>query len=181
MVKMVKLSEISVGKTFEFKYGPVTREMIINYGNASGDKNPIHMNDDFAVNVAKLGGVIAHGMLSYGILIKHLSDVMGDGKLITISGEMRGMVRPGDDYILTYKVKAIDGNKVTFEIIEDSFTPIKLEKDGQLVKKFEADEKGWVTEKDVEKGLVKTKDTPEGTLTYMQRLAIPAEAIVELN
>ncbi|MHA1338489.1 MAG: MaoC family dehydratase [Promethearchaeota archaeon] len=177
---MVKLSEIEVGKEFYFEYGPINRETIKNYGLASGDKNPIHMNDDFATNVGKLNGVIAHGMLSFGIMIRFLSDLVGDGKIIKVGGEMRGMVRPGDTYHIKYIVKEINGNQVKFDIIEESKTKIRIEKDGQIIKKFEAEERGWISEKDIKRNLIHKEETPEGTLVYRQRLAIPGWAIVEL-
>jgi len=178
---MVKLSEIKVGQEFNFEYGPISREDIKNYGYASGDKNPIHMDDNFATNVGKLNGVIAHGMLSFGIIIRFLSDLIGDGKIIKIGGEMRGMVRPGDTYFIKFIVKEINGNQVKFEIIEETETKVKIEKNGQIVKKFEAEERGWITEKDIERNLVHKKETPEGTLTYRRQVAIPAWAIVVLN
>ncbi|MBD3352685.1 MAG: hypothetical protein GF364_14455, partial [Candidatus Lokiarchaeota archaeon] len=147
---MVKLSEIKEGQEFNYEYGPVTRDMITEYGNASGDKNPIHMDENFAVKYGKLGGVIAHGMLSLGIAIKFLSDLVGDGEIINVDSQMRGMVRPGDMYILNYKIEKIDGDKVSIDITEKSKTPIKIEKDGEIVKKFEAEEKGGIKQKDID-------------------------------
>ena len=43
-----------------------TKEQIAAYAEASGDRNPIHLDDDFARSVG-LPGVIAHGMLQMGI------------------------------------------------------------------------------------------------------------------
>lgn len=177
---MVKLSEIKEGKKFSFTYGPVTREMITEYGLASGDKNPIHMNEEFAINVGKLGGVIAHGMLSFGIINRFLSDLVGDGKVISTYAEMRGMIRPGDSWIVNFTVKKIEGKKVTFEILEEGVTKLRIEKNGQVVKKFEADEKNWFSEKEIAKGVLKKEETPEGTLIIFQRQALPGEAVAEL-
>ena len=40
----------------------ITKEKIIEYANASGDFNPIHIDKDFAKN-SQFGQIIAHGMM----------------------------------------------------------------------------------------------------------------------
>jgi len=47
--------------------GPITRDDLKAYGAASGDPNPIHIDEEFAKN-AGYPGVFAHGMLSMGYL-----------------------------------------------------------------------------------------------------------------
>ena len=177
---MVKLSEVKVGQEFKFTWGPVTREMIKEYAKTSGDHNNIHTDDEYAQKMG-LKGVIAHGMLSFGVLNRFVSDLAGDGKVLKTGCEMRGMVRPGDDYVITATIKAINGNKVDLEVMEMSKTKIKIEKGGNIVKKFEAEERGWVTDKDIKQNLIHTEETPEGTLHYRLRLAIPAKATLELK
>jgi len=69
-----------------------TREQIAAYAEASGDTNPIHLDDEFARSVG-LPGVIAHGMLQMGLLAR----VAGEpGRLRRLSCRFAGMVRPGD-------------------------------------------------------------------------------------
>ena len=53
-----------------------TREQIADYAEASGDQNPIHLDDDFARSVG-LPGVIAHGMLQMGIAATVASEAAG--------------------------------------------------------------------------------------------------------
>lgn len=50
---------------------PITREAVRRYAEASGDFNPVHLDDDFAANT-QFGGVIAHGML----LLAHVSEML---------------------------------------------------------------------------------------------------------
>lgn len=61
--------------------GPVTyhleRDSLVRYAGASGDFNPIHYRDDVA-QAAQLPGVLAHGMLTMGIAIQPVVDVVGD-------------------------------------------------------------------------------------------------------
>ena len=174
---MVQLSELEVGKTLSYKYGPVTREGIIKYANASGDRNNIHTDDNFAVKM-KLKGVIAHGLYSFGMVTRCLGEI---GEMVKVSGQMRGMVRPGDDWIITLTVKSINGDLVTFEFVEQSKTKIRIEKDGEIVKAFEAHEREWITEKDIKKDLIKTEEVAEGTLYYRLRTAIPGSAVVRVG
>jgi acyl dehydratase len=180
ILKMVKLSELEVGKVLKYEYGPVTRDGITKYAFASGDRNNIHIDDDFAVQM-KLKGVIAHGLYSFSMVARCLEDITGeDGQIVKFGGQMRGMVRPGDTYIITLTVKAIKGDLVEFEYVEESKTPIKIVKDGVVVKKFEAEEREWITEKDIARNLLKTEEVAEGTLHYRLRTAIPGTATLRL-
>ena len=179
-IKMVKLSELEIGKVLKYEYGPVTREGITKYAFASGDRNNIHINDDFAVQM-RLKGVIAHGLYSFSMVARCLEDITGeDGQIVKFGGQMRGMVRPGDTYIITLTVTAINGDLVDFEFIEQSKTPIKIVKDGEVLKKFEAEEREWITEKDITKDLIKTEEVAEGTFYFRLRTAIPGSATIRM-
>jgi acyl dehydratase len=73
-----------------------TREQIAAYAEASGDINPIHLDDDFARSVG-LPGVIAHGMLQMGILATVAArEAGGREHLRRLSVRFAGMVVPGD-------------------------------------------------------------------------------------
>ena len=73
-----------------------TREQIAAYAEASGDSNPIHLDDDFARSVG-LPGVIAHGMLQMGILATVAAEEAGGpDHLRRMSVRFAGMVEPGD-------------------------------------------------------------------------------------
>jgi acyl dehydratase len=73
-----------------------TREQIAAYAEASGDQNPIHLDDGFARSVG-LPGVIAHGMLQMGILATVAAEAAGGPEhLRRMSVRFAGMVEPGD-------------------------------------------------------------------------------------
>jgi acyl dehydratase len=55
---------------------PITREHLRRYAAASGDHNPIHLDDDFAKS-AGYPSVFAHGMLSMGYLGEFLAQAGG--------------------------------------------------------------------------------------------------------
>jgi acyl dehydratase len=78
-----------------------TRDQIASYAEASGDLNPIHLDDDFAKSVG-LPGVIAHGLLQMGILAVVASDAAGGPeKLRRLGCRFAGMVEPGDTVTFT--------------------------------------------------------------------------------
>ena len=157
------------GEIIEIIDGPIHRDTLKNYSDASGDKNPIHLSDEIASKY-KLNGVIAHGLLSFGYGARIVDELAlkHDGKLIKIGCEMRGMVRPGDWIISTFTVDKISGNIAEISFIQDSKMPLTLEKNGEIIKKFEGEERGWVKEKEL--GGVQTEETPEGTLKYRRWL-----------
>ena len=73
-----------------------TREQIAAYAEASGDHNPIHLDDSFARSVG-LPGVIAHGMLQMGIMAVVAAETAGGpDRLRRLYCRFAGMVVPGD-------------------------------------------------------------------------------------
>src|SRR5712692_6076312 len=59
---------------------PIMQEQLYRYADASGDHNPIHLDEEAAHRVG-LDGVIAHGMLSMAFLgqfvSQHIADIPG--------------------------------------------------------------------------------------------------------
>ena len=181
---MVKISDIKIGNEIRNEFDGITRELLREYAKASGDTNPIHTSDEVAER-AGLKGIIAHGLFSFGFITKLFEDFLEYGKygtLIETDVDMRGMVRPGDLLITKAVVKEINGNRVVFDVEQITLTYVNIKDvSGNIVKEYEAGERGWVSDKDIEQGLVKTKEVPEGTLTYRERIATPGTAIIELN
>ncbi|MGB4629505.1 MAG: MaoC/PaaZ C-terminal domain-containing protein [Propionicimonas sp.] len=54
-----------------------TRADLVRYAEASGDDNPIHLDDEKAAELG-LPGVIAHGMLTMGTALRVVTDWIGD-------------------------------------------------------------------------------------------------------
>lgn len=80
-----------------------TREQIAAYAEASGDHNPIHLDDEFARSVG-LPGVIAHGLLQMGIAATVAAETAGGPQhLRRLFVRFAGMVEPGD--IVTFSAK----------------------------------------------------------------------------
>lgn len=75
---------------------PVSKTQILRYAGASGDDNLIHTDVETA-RERGLDGVIAHGMLSMGILGQYLTHLAGPGATRRITVRFAGMVRLGDE------------------------------------------------------------------------------------
>ena len=80
---------------------PVTRQltqpMLNAYADASGDHNPIHIDDAFARSTP-MGGTIAHGMLVLSFLSEMMAGCFGERWLASGSLDVRfrAPARPGD-------------------------------------------------------------------------------------
>ena len=86
----------------------VTVEQIRQYAEASGDRNPIHLDETFARS-AGLPGVIAHGMLTMAFANQMVTDWLGDRSVLKhLQGRFAGMVVPGDDVTCTGTVASKD-------------------------------------------------------------------------
>ena len=78
-----------------------TREQIAEYAEASGDHNPIHLDEDFARTVG-LPGIIAHGLLQMGLMATVAADAAGGPqRLRRLYCRFAGMVVPGDTVTFT--------------------------------------------------------------------------------
>jgi acyl dehydratase len=69
-------SDIQVGTVLPERIFWIDRDLLKEYADASGDQNPIHQNEDFAKSVG-LPNVIAHGMLTMGLVGQYAADWAG--------------------------------------------------------------------------------------------------------
>jgi acyl dehydratase len=100
--------KITPGQTLPALTKHVTVEQIRRYAEASGDRNPIHLDETFA-RAAGLPGVIAHGMLTMAFANQMVTDWLGDRSLLKrLQGRFAGMVLPGDDVTCSGSVTSKD-------------------------------------------------------------------------
>jgi acyl dehydratase len=103
-----------------------TEAQIAAYAEASGDHNPIHLDEAFARSVG-LPGVIAHGMLQMGLL----AGVAGDpGRLRRLSCRFAGMVRPGDT--VTFRAEEREG-RVQLTALNQDGQPVVTKATAELL------------------------------------------------
>jgi acyl dehydratase len=86
----------------------VTQAQINAYAEASGDHNPIHVDEDFARMVG-LPGTIAHGMLDLGILVDAVARwAQGSDRVASIACRFSKPLLPGDTITCTGTVVDVD-------------------------------------------------------------------------
>ena len=91
--------DLPVGRTFASGARPVTDAMIRDFAAVSGDKHPLHLDDDYAQK-SPFGERIAHGLLGLSVASGLLDDLAFIREsLVAFAGlewKFRGPVRIGD-------------------------------------------------------------------------------------
>jgi acyl dehydratase len=88
------------------------------YAGASGDFNPIHIDDEFAKAVG-LPRNILHGLYSMGLVAK-ANAALADGDpraLKRLSVQFRGMGMPEQEIVVTGTVKSAEGGRVVIDTV----------------------------------------------------------------
>lgn len=102
-------SDIKVGETREsVLVEDLKRTRIVQYAGASGDFNPLHTDERFAVEAAGYPGVFAHGMLTMGMTGRVLTDWVGPESLLRYGVRFKAQVWPGDTLTATATVESIE-------------------------------------------------------------------------
>jgi 3-hydroxybutyryl-CoA dehydratase len=88
------------------------------YAGASGDFNPIHIDDELAKAVG-LPRNILHGLYSMGLVAKaNAAAADGDPRALKrLSVQMRGMGVPEAEIVVTGTVKSADGGRVVIDTV----------------------------------------------------------------
>ena len=96
----------------EVVFGPIERADIARYAGASGDFNPLHIDEDYA-RATGAPMVFAMGMLPAGYLAHALSDWFGGPQhLRRYKVRFTTRVWPGDELVCTGTVVAVEGTIV---------------------------------------------------------------------
>ena len=94
--------------------GPIDQADLVLYANASGDQNPIHIDQDFAKK-SGLPDVIAHGMLIMSYLGRLLTNAVPQSQIKNFSVQFSNMTHLNQKVICTGKVlekNSIDNKEV---------------------------------------------------------------------
>ncbi len=107
----MNIDDIYVGQVYEVKR-IVTDEMVKLFAEATGDKNPVHLDEEYAKNTI-FGGRIAHGILSLGIISSVLGmEFPGAGTIYLMqNAKFRRPVYIGEEVTVKLIVKEIDREK----------------------------------------------------------------------
>lgn len=115
---------IEVGTTLPERVFSINRELLKVYADASGDQNPIHQNEEFALSVG-LPNVIAHGMLTMALVGKYVTDWAGGSSNVTHYGArfIKPVIVPADtdvDLTVTAVISAVENDLITLDLTATS-------------------------------------------------------------
>ena len=97
---------MDVGQPIELKVVP-DRYLTVRYAGASGDFNPIHIDEDFARQVG-LPGRILHGLWSMAQVARaHTEAFGGPEKLASLSVQFRGIGVPESEIVVRGTVREV--------------------------------------------------------------------------
>jgi acyl dehydratase len=122
------MSALEAGQELpELKVTP-DRYLTYRYAGASGDFNPIHIDEEFAKSVG-LPGRILHGLWTMSQVARAVGEA---GELKRLSVQFRGMGFPEQELTVTASVKAVEDGVATIQT--------EAEQDGRrIIRKGEAE------------------------------------------
>ena len=108
-MKTVGEPQYAVGDSLpELPMPPLTRLTLALYCGASGDHNLIHVDSDYARNIAGLDDVIGHGMLTMAYLGRLLTNWVPQQSLREFQTRLLAPSKPGDCITCTGRITAIE-------------------------------------------------------------------------
>jgi 3-hydroxybutyryl-CoA dehydratase len=102
------VSRIEVGSRAERTF-PVDAARIEAFADVSGDRNPVHLDEEYAAGT-RFGGRVAHGMLTAAFFSGLLANDLPGPGTIYLGQTLRftAPVRPGDEVRCEVEVTALD-------------------------------------------------------------------------
>jgi acyl dehydratase len=105
---------VKAGDQFELRVTP-DPYVTVRYAGASGDFNPIHIDEEFAQQVG-LPGRILHGLWTMAQVARaHTEAAGGPEKLRSLSVQFRGMGRMGEEIVVTGTVRELADGVATVD------------------------------------------------------------------
>jgi len=114
-----EMADLTVGSHIpEVRVTP-DKYLTVRYAGASGDFNPIHIDDDFARAVG-LPGRILHGLWTMAQVARAQTEAGGGPEhLRRLSVQFRGMGVPEQEVIVTGSVREVDGTRVVIDTVAE--------------------------------------------------------------
>lgn len=115
---------ISVGTALPEKIVYLDRALLKAYADASGDQNPIHQNEEFALSVG-LPNVIAHGMLTMALVGEYVTDWSGGSATVKEFGArfIKPVIVPAGekvDLTINATVIEVNGEEIKLDLVATS-------------------------------------------------------------
>ena len=113
----VYLDELKPGVTAQIRRTVTERDIQL-FGEATGDMNPVHFDEDFAKKTV-FRGRVAHGALSIGYISALIGTVLpGDGSIfLSASIVFKTPVRIGDTVTTSATVREVNGRAVVLDCV----------------------------------------------------------------
>src|SRR6478736_355179 len=113
----VYLDELKPGMTASSTHTVTERDVQL-FGEATGDMNPVHFDEEFARKTV-FRGRVAHGALSIGFISALLGTKLpGDGSIfLSASIVFKVPIRIGDTVVTTATVRGINGRAVVLDCV----------------------------------------------------------------
>ena len=118
MSEKIKWDAIENGHSFEpWERGDLNIELFQAYGEASGDGNPMHTDEEYAQDLG-YPTVFAQGMLIMAFVAKYVTDLAGVGSIRRIWSRFRKQSWPGETLRFTATVtkKFQEGEKKLMDL-----------------------------------------------------------------
>ena len=113
MSATVRAADVAVGTELPEQAYRVTRADLVRYAGASGDFNPIHIDEEFARDVG-LPGRILHGLWTMAQVARAQTEAAGGpAALRSLAVQFRGMGRPESEVVVRSTVQAVEGGIAT--------------------------------------------------------------------
>jgi acyl dehydratase len=127
------MAELNVGDQVEELRVTPDKYLPHRYAGASGDFNPIHIDDEFAKAVG-LPRNILHGLYSMGLVARANAALAGGDPraLKRLSVQFRGMGMPEQEIVVSGTVKSADGSRVVIDTVA-------AQGDSEIIKNAEAE------------------------------------------
>ena len=124
MVNIGGARMIEIGTVLPTQVFYIDRALLKAYADASGDQNPIHQNEEFALSVG-LPNVISHGMLTMALVGKYVTEwAGGSANVREFSARfIKPVIVPADqkvDLTVVATVAEVDGKTIKLDITATS-------------------------------------------------------------
>ena len=95
----------------------ITQDTINRYAEASGDRNPLHLDPEYAATT-RFGGPVAHGMLALAYVSEALTVAFGEAWISNgrLKARFRAPARPGDTVTVRGAVTKVAEGCVVSEV-----------------------------------------------------------------
>jgi acyl dehydratase len=115
---------ITVGTALPEEIVYLDRALLKAYADASGDQNPIHQNEEFALSVG-LPNVIAHGMLTMALVGKYVTNWSGGSASVKEFGArfIKPVIVPAGervDLTINATVIEVNGEEIKLDLVATS-------------------------------------------------------------